>query len=80
MMNLKVAPRGRTLRVLCLGAHSDDIEIGCGGTILELIKSNTPIALDWVVLSAAGKRKKEAAAGAAAFQISSTFQVGPPAA
>ncbi len=30
---------GRPLHVLCLGAHSDDIEIGCGGTILQLTRS-----------------------------------------
>jgi LmbE family N-acetylglucosaminyl deacetylase len=66
-MTLKVAPRGKTLKVLCLGAHSDDIEIGCGGAILKLIKSNKAVAFDWVVLSAAGKRKKEAQASAAAF-------------
>jgi LmbE family N-acetylglucosaminyl deacetylase len=33
-----------TCKVLCLGAHSDDIEIGCGGTILRLIESQTPPA------------------------------------
>ncbi len=67
MMDLKLAPRGQTLQVLCLGAHSDDIEIGCGGAVLRLLTSYRGAAFDWVVLSAAGKRRKEAEAGAAAF-------------
>lgn len=48
------------LRVLCLGAHSDDIEIGCGGTILRLIHENPEIEVAWVVFSAVGKRGDEA--------------------
>ena len=67
MRSLAITPRGRSLKVLCLGAHSDDIEIGCGGTVLTLIASHPGIEFDWVVLSAAGKRRKEAEAGAAAF-------------
>lgn len=67
MTNLKIAPRGKSLKVLCLGAHSDDIEIGCGGTILELVRSFKNVEFNWIVLSASGARKKEAAAGAAAF-------------
>lgn len=66
-MNLKLVPRGKALKVLCLGAHSDDIEFGCGGTILKLIKSYKNVEFHWVVLSAAGKRKNEAAASAAEF-------------
>jgi len=67
MMNLKFAQQGDTLKVLCLGAHSDDIEIGCGGTVLQLIKGHKHAAFDWVVLSADEKRRKEAEASAAAF-------------
>ena len=49
------------LQVLCLGAHSDDIEIGCGGTILQLIATYPEISIAWVVLSASSpKRKAEA--------------------
>ena len=54
------------LRVLCLGAHSDDIEIGCGGLILQLL-SNRPVDVDWVVFSAIGRRAQEARRGAALF-------------
>jgi LmbE family N-acetylglucosaminyl deacetylase len=55
------------LRVLCLGAHSDDIEIGCGGLILSLLKGSRPVEIDWVVFSAAGEREKEARRSAALF-------------
>jgi LmbE family N-acetylglucosaminyl deacetylase len=49
------------LRVLCLGAHSDDIEIGAGGFILKLIRESTvPVDVDWVVFSAPPRREKEA--------------------
>lgn len=46
--------------VLCVGAHSDDIEIGCGGTLLQLKKAFPCIKFHWVVFSAAGARGQEA--------------------
>jgi len=65
---LGLAPRdGPISRVLCLGAHSDDIEIGCGGTVLKLVERHASLHVDWVVLSADGQRADEARAGAAAF-------------
>ena len=48
------------LKVLCLGAHSDDIEIGCGGTILRLIEEYPAVTFYWVVFSAMGVRGTEA--------------------
>jgi LmbE family N-acetylglucosaminyl deacetylase len=48
------------LRVLLLGAHSDDIEIGCGGTILRLIQEYPDAQITWVVFSALGERGLEA--------------------
>jgi LmbE family N-acetylglucosaminyl deacetylase len=54
-------------RVLCLGAHSDDIEIGCGGTILSLIKQSNRIEFYWLVLSANPERTKEARRSASVF-------------
>jgi LmbE family N-acetylglucosaminyl deacetylase len=61
------ADRRAPLRVLCLGAHSDDLEIGCGGTILRLVDAYPNASFRWIVLSAAGERQAEALAGAACF-------------
>jgi len=58
---------GEPLRVLCLGAHSDDIEIGCGGTILRLRDEYQSIEVHWTVFTVAGIRTEEAKAGAAKF-------------
>lgn len=54
------------LRLLCLGAHCDDIEIGCGGTILTLAAAR-PIEVHWVVFSSDEQRKQEALNSASAF-------------
>ena len=48
------------LKLLCLGAHSDDIEIGCGGTILRLIAEYPNVEITWMVFSALGERAVEA--------------------
>jgi len=55
------------LRVLCLGAHADDIEIGCGGTLLHLLATRLDVHLTWVVFSSAGVREQEARTGATFF-------------
>lgn len=47
-------------RILCLGAHSDDIEIGCGGTILELLRTRRDLDFHWVVFSSGSDREREA--------------------
>jgi LmbE family N-acetylglucosaminyl deacetylase len=60
-------PRGRPLRVLCLGAHCDDIEIGCGGAVLRLVETFPEVACDWIVFSSNGERRQEASRSAAAF-------------
>jgi LmbE family N-acetylglucosaminyl deacetylase len=54
-------------RVLAIGCHSDDIEIGCGGTLLTLIESLPSVEVRWVVLSALGERHGEARRSAEAF-------------
>jgi LmbE family N-acetylglucosaminyl deacetylase len=59
--------RGEPLRLLCLGAHADDIEIGCGATVLELLSRRVRLEVDWCVLSATPVRAGEAKASAAAF-------------
>jgi LmbE family N-acetylglucosaminyl deacetylase len=51
---------GSVRRILCLGAHSDDIEIGAGGTLLKLAAKSPELAVSWVVFSAPGQRAKEA--------------------
>jgi LmbE family N-acetylglucosaminyl deacetylase len=57
----------RRLDILCIGAHADDIEIGCGGTILKLLQTHPGSRVVWVVLTARGDRRKEAVKSAAAF-------------
>lgn len=53
--------------VLCLGAHSDDIEIGCGGTILRLVKEYPNLSFYWIVFGASGRRAEEARTSAEEF-------------
>jgi LmbE family N-acetylglucosaminyl deacetylase len=60
------AIEGRPLRLLALGCHSDDIEIGAGGTVLTLLAAR-PVEVCWVVLSAPGDRAAEAQGSAEAF-------------
>jgi LmbE family N-acetylglucosaminyl deacetylase len=60
---------GRASRrtVLCLGAHADDIEIGCGGTLLRLLERWPEVDVHWHVFSAPGARRREAERSAAAW-------------
>ncbi len=67
MRALGLVRPNETLSVLCLGAHSDDIEIGAGGTILQWIASGVRLDVSWCVLSAIGPRAEEALASADAF-------------
>ncbi len=52
--------RSQPLRLLCIGAHSDDLEIGCGGTLLSWLESDRPVKVTWVILTAQGERAREA--------------------
>lgn len=66
---IELAPllgRRKNLRVLCLGAHCDDIEIGCGATLLRLAATYR-LDVDWLVLSSNPERAEEARASAALF-------------
>ena len=67
MRALDLARPGKPLSILCLGAHSDDIEIGAGGAILNWIASGAEVSIDWCVLSAPGARADEARASAMDF-------------
>jgi LmbE family N-acetylglucosaminyl deacetylase len=61
MLKLNFGDRDSLKQILCLGAHSDDIEIGCGGTILKLIEQYPDVNIHWVVFGAATEqRQKEA--------------------
>jgi LmbE family N-acetylglucosaminyl deacetylase len=64
---LKLALDAPMLRVLAIGSHADDIEIGCGGTLLRLAETIEALELHWVVLSASGERAEEARGSAEAF-------------
>ena len=54
-------------RILVIGCHADDIEIGCGGTLLALARSSPELEVDWLVLSARDEREAEARSSADAF-------------
>jgi LmbE family N-acetylglucosaminyl deacetylase len=66
-LELTAPADGEPLTVVAIGAHSDDIEIGCGGTLLRLAQSKLPLRLVWVVLSASDARGLEARGSAQAF-------------
>jgi len=68
MLALNLPQNTTTLfKVLCLGSHSDDIEIGCGGTILHLLAGGLKIDVTWVVLASNADREREARNSAALF-------------
>jgi LmbE family N-acetylglucosaminyl deacetylase len=60
MLPLILNEKAKATQVLCLGAHSDDIEIGCGGTILRLLAEHPHLDFYWVVLSSTPEREREA--------------------
>ena len=60
-------PPARPFRLLCLGAHCDDIEIGCGATVLRLLEENPGVQVRWVVFTGSALRQAEARAAADAF-------------
>lgn len=65
---LRLGPTGGepVRRVLAIGAHSDDLEIGCGGTLLALCRAEPRVSVHWVVLAAPGERADEARKSASA--------------
>ena len=67
MRKLSILGGQEARRILFLGAHADDIEIGCGGTVLRLAAERRDLEILWVVFSATPERSVEARASAAAF-------------
>ncbi len=68
MLALSLAAADRAPeRVLAVGCHADDVEIGCGATLLALTRAHPGLAVTWVVLAAAGARGAEAKASAVGF-------------
>lgn len=67
---LRQKPNGgdkEPMQILCLGCHSDDIEIGCGGAVLKLAAEHPDAVFHWVVFSTKGVRAAEAERGAKGF-------------
>jgi LmbE family N-acetylglucosaminyl deacetylase len=61
MLTLTLQKQSHSLyRILCLGAHCDDIEIGCGGTILKLLEIYRNSTVYWAVFSSNQQRAREA--------------------
>ena len=78
MRSLPFARPGQRLSVLCLGAHSDDIEIGAGGTILHMISGGALLDVHWCVMSSSSDRATEARASADDFlagALSKTIEI-----
>lgn len=68
MLSLRLGLSARKrVEVLCIGAHADDIEIGCGATVLGLLAEYPHAVVHWVVLSSEGERGREARRSAARF-------------
>ena len=67
MLTASLDLRDGPARVLAIGCHADDVEIGCGGTLLALAERRPDTEVTWLVLSANGARGQEACASAAAF-------------
>lgn len=67
MLKFNLQKNSSSLKILCLGAHCDDIEIGCGGTILKLIENHDVAVFHWAVFSSNPQRAREASASAGLF-------------
>jgi LmbE family N-acetylglucosaminyl deacetylase len=67
MLSLALGPSGDPLRVLCLGAHCDDVEIGCGGSLLRILAERPGSEVHWMVMSSNPERERETRASAVDF-------------
>jgi LmbE family N-acetylglucosaminyl deacetylase len=61
MLSITSLQNGDPLKVLCIGCHSDDIEIGCGGTILQLLGKNQNLEFTWMVFAHGGSEREHEA-------------------
>jgi LmbE family N-acetylglucosaminyl deacetylase len=67
MLTLTLRRGEKPLRLLCLGAHADDVEIGAGGAVRRLLREHPGAEVRWVVFSAPGERAEEARKSAGFF-------------
>jgi LmbE family N-acetylglucosaminyl deacetylase len=67
VLQLRLLPDQVGRRILLVGSHSDDIEIGCGATVLALTRAQPELEVTWVVLGAQGVREGEARASGNVF-------------
>jgi LmbE family N-acetylglucosaminyl deacetylase len=61
MLSITSLQNGDPLKVLCIGCHSDDVEIGCGGTILQLLAKNPNLEFTWMVFAHGGSEREHEA-------------------
>src|SRR5260370_41096100 len=66
-LSLEARHAANALSIVCVGTHADEVEIGCGGTILRLSEQYPQSTFHWVVLSATGVREAEAQRAASLF-------------
>jgi LmbE family N-acetylglucosaminyl deacetylase len=69
VLGLRLGRVGEALSILCVGAHSDDLELGCGGTLLGLLERHPGSRVTWIVCSGHGRRADEARASAAEWLV-----------
>jgi LmbE family N-acetylglucosaminyl deacetylase len=67
VLGLKKLTDRKRLQILCIGAHCDDIDIGCGGTLLSLLERHRAAQVTWVVLGSTPVRARELRASARRF-------------
>jgi len=61
MLSITSLQNGDPLKVLCIGCHSDDVEIGCGGTILQWLAKNPNLEFTWMVFAHGGSEREHEA-------------------
>ena len=68
-IGLRKLRNGKRLQVLCIGAHCDDIDIGCGGALLSLLERYPGAQVTWVVMGSTAVRERELRASARRFLL-----------